>query len=144
MINLILEDFYLRPDLFQWHGKLPVIAIENWQRDHSLSVPKDLKLLWSTVGGGDIFESETILQPQDARDDDLIIPMSNMLRTKGLDQQYYVFHVGLGVSVFGKTDTKLHLLNSVDLSLAGSFDDFNEWYIGTLRLEYGERYGLTR
>ena len=60
MIDLILRDSDLRPDLFGWRGGIPPSEIEKWEREQSLRVPDDLRELWAIKGEGDLFESETI------------------------------------------------------------------------------------
>jgi len=63
MIDLILHDSAARPGVFFWFGALPTSQTKDWERENSICVPADLKTLWSLKGGGDLFESETILQP---------------------------------------------------------------------------------
>jgi hypothetical protein len=143
MIDLILRDADLRPDLFKWRGKLSIPALEHWEREHSLPLPKDLKQLWSTRGGGELFESETVLQPFGAADYDLIGCVSEAFRKRGLDAESYVFHTGLWDSVFRKSDGTLSSLEPTDMSQRSKFQDLADWY-KALRAEYGERYGLAR
>lgn len=142
MINLILKDSDLRPDLFDWRGGIPPSEIEIWERKQSLRVPEDIKQLWSAKGGGDLFESETILQPFGPDEDELVLPTSKWFWGKGLDSDCYVFHEGLYVSTFRRTDDLLRSLNSPDFSEVGTFRTLDEWYF-SLRTEYGDRYGLT-
>jgi hypothetical protein len=81
--------------------------IEEWERQSRLSVPADLKLLWSTVGGGDLFESETILQPFGAAEDNLVVPVSQMFRSSSFDEDNFIFHKGLCISSFRRSSTLL-------------------------------------
>ena len=141
MITKILEDSRLRPDLFIWRGGLSPSAIKEWERQRSILTPNDLRDLWSTKGGGDLFESETILQPFGAPDSDLIEPVSRLFWSRGLDIGFYVFHTGAWHSVFRKSDGALFSLDSSHLGQMASFQDLNEWY-QALRAEYAERYAL--
>lgn len=144
MIDLILQDSKFRPDLFCWRGSIPLSEIEEWEREKTITVPEDIKRLWSIKGGGDLFESETILQPVVGTEDDLVLPRSKWLWGKGLDSDYYVFHEGLYVSVFRRSGNSLCSLNSRDFGQVGTFRTLDEWYLSTLRAEYADRYGLPR
>ncbi len=140
MIDLIIRDSIQRPDLFAWRGGLSLTEIQEWERVQLISVPDDLKDLWSNKGGGELFESETILQPSGADEDDLVLPRSEWFWGKGIDSDFYVFHEGLYVSVFRKDDDSLYCLNS-DLNQVGKFRTLNDWYL-SLRVEYANRYYL--
>lgn len=141
MINLITEDSNLRPDLFDWRGGVSLSEIEKWESEQLVSAPDDLRQLWNTKGGGDLFESETILQPSGPEEDDLVLPRSKWFWGKGLDSDCYVFHEGLYVSTFRRSDDLLCSLNSSNFSEVGTFRTLDDWYL-SLRAEYGDRYGL--
>jgi hypothetical protein len=141
MISLILKDSDVRPDLFDWRGGLSISEIEKWEREQSVSVPEDLKQLWNIKGGGDLFETETILQSSGPDEDDLVLPTSKWFWGKGLDSDCYVFHEGLYISTFRRSDDLLRSLNTSNFSEVGTFRTLDDWYL-SLRAEYGERYGL--
>lgn len=142
MIDLITKDSHLHPGLFVWRGAVPLPEIEKWEREQFVSVPDDIKQLWSTKGGGDLFESETILQPSGSDDDDhLVLPRSRWFWAKGLDPDSYVFHEGLYVSTFRRSDDLLCAFERSNFSEVGTFRTLNDWYL-SLRAEYGDRYGL--
>ena len=141
MINLIIKDSDLRSDLFIWRGGVPLSEIEKWEREQLVSVPDDLKRLWNAKGGGDFFESEAILQPSGADENDLVLPRSSWFWGRGLDSDRYVFHEGLYVSTFRKSDDLLCSLDSSSLNAIGTFRTLDDWYL-SLRAEYGDRYGL--
>jgi hypothetical protein len=142
MINLITEDSNLRPSLFVWRGAVPLSEIEKWEREQLVSVPDDIKELWNTKGGGDLIESETILQPSGPDEDDLVLPRSKWFWSKGLDSDCYIFHEGLYVSTFRRSGDLLCSLNCSNFSEVGRFRTLDDWYL-SLRAEYGDRYGLT-
>ena len=141
MIKIILKDSEVRPDLFDWRGSIPISEIEEWEREQSVSVPEDLKQLWNIRGGGDLFESETILQPSGPDADDLVLPRSEWFWRKGLDSDCYAFHEGLYISTFRRSDDLLCSLNSSNFGEVGTFRTLDDWYL-SLRAEYGDRYGL--
>lgn len=141
MIDLIIEDSKLRPDLFVWRGGVPLSEIENWERRQLVSVPNDLKELWVYNGGGDLFESETILQPSGSDENDLVLARSRWFWSNGLESDCYVFHEGLYVSIFRKAGGLLRSLNCSNLTEVVTFRTLNDWYL-SLRAEYAPRYGL--
>lgn len=141
MINALLKDSDLRPDLFAWRGPLPLPAIERWELEQSICAPDDLKRLWTARGGGDIFESETVLQPFGAPDYDLIWPVSQAFWAKDLSTAYCVFHTGLWDSIFRKSDGALFSVRSKGSAQLSAWQDLDNWY-AALREEYAERYGL--
>jgi hypothetical protein len=142
VIDRILHDSQVHPSLFFWRGLLSISAIEDWERKEALIAPRDLRQLWSLKGGGDLFESETILQPFGADEYDLIESVSSVSWGKGLSTDYCVFHTGIVESVFRKSDGALFSLGSADLNELTQFRDLDEWYLKTLRTVYAERYGL--
>jgi hypothetical protein len=142
VIDRILRDVQMHPSLFLWRGPLSDFAIEDWKRKQSLSVPKDLRHLWSLKGGGDLFESETILQPFGAPEYDLIESVSHVFWGKGLSNEYCVFHTGIVDSVFRKSDAAIFCLGSPDFNQMSQFRDLDDWYVNTLRSIFQEKYGL--
>lgn len=142
MIDLILRDSQLHPSVFFWRGRLSLSAIEAWEREQSLSAPRDLKQLWTLKGGGDLFESETILQPFGADDYDLIGSVSSVSWGKGLSTDYCIFHTGIVDSAFRKSDGALFSLGSPDPNQMSQFRDLDEWYLNTLRSVFADKYGL--
>jgi hypothetical protein len=143
MIDLILKDSELRPEAFDWWGALPLPKIEAWEREQSVRVPPDLKRLWSTKGGGDLFDSETILQPFDAAEYDLIGPASVPFWQRGLSTHYCVFQTGLCNSVFRKSDGAIFALKSkANLSEMFQFSDLDYWYKQSLREAFAKGYDL--
>jgi len=140
--SLLLEDLRRRPDLFLWNGPISTSAIRKWEQEQSLCVPAPLVGLWTTQGGGDLFETETVLQPVGSQDSNLIEPVSRVYWSRGMNPEYYVFHTGVWCSMFRKMDGVMFCSKSPDFSRMVRLDDLNEWY-GLLRAEYAERYLLS-
>jgi hypothetical protein len=100
-----------------------MFAIEDWEREHSLLVPRDL-----TKGGVDLFDADTILQPFGAKEDyDLIEPVSTVRGERGLSRDFCVFHIGVVDSVFRKSDGAIFSLPTDDPTQMIPFRDLNEW-----------------
>ena len=45
------------------NGSIPKERLDEWLRQRDLEVPSELAELWQETGGGNLFESETILGP---------------------------------------------------------------------------------
>jgi hypothetical protein len=143
LIDLILRDATMYPRLFWWTTPLSILAIEDWEREHALFFPRDLKDLWSSKGGADLFDAETILQPFGAKEEyDLIEPVSAVRWERGLSRDFCVFHTGFVDSVFRKSDGAIFSLPTDDVTQMIPFQDLNEWYVNTVRSVYEEGYGL--
>ena len=63
MLGRLLTDAQLKPHLLTWNGAINAPQQDDWGRENDSSLPPDLRVLWSATGGGDIFESETLLGP---------------------------------------------------------------------------------
>jgi hypothetical protein len=144
----ILKDAEGRPDLFGWFGRIPRAKIESWARLLSVRVPDDLLEFWSQTGGGDLFESETIYRPTSIPssepyfiEGDDVDSLNRWCIDNGLLPSYLAFHNGLYLSA-------IHLSKQLFVTLDDKFQEvavfptFDEWYLRTLRADFGARYGL--
>ena len=143
----IFEDALLHPDVFHWFG-VDGAELEMWLTAFPLRVHPGLVSFWRRTGGGDLFESETILGPLASDESDNVLKVSEGFWNRGLSPDLVVFHTGLRLSV-SSVDVRRHrnrlvVLKPESFELEQSFDTFNAWYQNTLRREYAERYGLAR
>ncbi len=144
MIDLILNDAASRPELFRWFGAIERAPLDLARIQYSLVFPGDLLSLWEITGGGDMFESETILSPLSTSPSDNIDIVSGLHWRRGLDRNCLVFHTGLCLSVV--CDFKSPHFVALDESTyreIASFDDLDAWYLTMLRAEYAARYKLS-
>jgi hypothetical protein len=143
----LLEDSRLRPDLFHWNGQMDAAGLHIWLTESPWvgRCPADLLELWRETGGGDVFETETILGPLgDPRLDDDILAVNSALRGNGMPDRFLVFHRGMLVSA-----ANTELGDYVELSPSGfdvlrRFPSLDAWYSATLRDEYADRYHLPK
>jgi hypothetical protein len=145
MIELMLRDSELRPDLFWWHGAIPIAEIDAWEREHQLRVLPDLKLLWSTKGAVDFFESETILKPFGEPEYELLLSVSIVWWERGLSTDYCVFAIGGCEAIFRKADGAIFALSqiaSTGVTVGSEFSGLDEWYVAGPRMHFGLYYGL--
>ena len=129
--------------LFFWKGAIDPDRLNQWIEGLSLAVPTDLVELWVRTGGGDLFESETVLTPMAGADDPVDIEASNAcLRSQGLPCQFCVFHIGTLVSAVRQPDAVLVELDESSYQEIKTFASLDEWYRQTIRDEFAARYGL--
>jgi hypothetical protein len=146
----ILKDAEARSDLFQWFGAIERDEIESWMRTKQFSVPSDLVELWSLTGGGDLFESETIFRPTSIRSSmpyfveasDPVDSANEQRVVNGMPKSYLAFHDGLFLSAVRLYDQRAVTLTAMGQE-TGDFSSLDDWYLRTLRAEFGRRYGLS-
>lgn len=142
---LILQDAEQWPMAFGWFGPIPQAEIQDWLHRNRVTLPSDLTTLWAKTGGGDAFESETILRPTVASvpnagyvSDD--IESENQLPAApsgGL----LIFHRGAFLSAIRLEDQVFVTLGD-NHEIKNQYRSLDEWYVNTLRAEFGPRYGL--
>lgn len=146
---LILQDALRHPGAFDWFGSIRPPALAEWLRRSGFVIPRDLQDFWIATGGGDVFESETLLRPTGmaaksgeffAGDD--IETANERHRQRGLTAGLLLFHQGTWNSAIALDEQRYAVLNS-EYSELFRFDSFDDWYAATIRKEFGERYGLS-
>lgn len=137
----VLVDARNRPQAFRWNGSVPRERIDEWLAEGSWKVPNDLIQLWEEVGGGELFESETVFQPGLGAEDN-IDDENEQLVALGLPLDLLVFHRGLSISAIDQLSGEIVDLDPESFNERGRFKTFDEWYRDLIRAEYGDRYGL--
>src|SRR4051812_39406986 len=95
MTSQILKDAEARPDLFHWFGGVERSSLLRWCSARGLMLPEDLVALFEATGGGDLFETETILGPlsgQNTADDADTANAEHEIR--GPTGEFWLYHVG--------------------------------------------------
>jgi hypothetical protein len=144
---VLLQDAERRPSVFQWFGAIPGREIEDWMRRSQVSLPSDLIELWQETGGGDVFESETILRPtvpsvpNSSFVADDIEGVNTRHSAAGNPHGLYIFQQGSFLSAIRLFDQKFATLTK-DYAIDRLFNSLDEWYVNTWRGEFGPRYGL--
>jgi hypothetical protein len=144
---ILLQDAQRVSGMFYSFGAIPTTELREWLRQNALVVPSDLLELWEVTGGGDIFDSETVFRPTVpslpnacfAHDD--IEGRNAAHAAAGKPSGLFIFQQGTFLSAIRLSDQKFVTLTK-DYAVENSFDCLDDWYIGTLRVEFGERYGL--
>jgi hypothetical protein len=145
---ILLRDAEVVPSVFQPFGAIPTAELREWVRRNALVLPSDLIELWEATGGGDIFDSETIFRPTVpsipntcfVADD--IEGRNAAHAAEGKPSGFYIFQQGAFLSAIRLSDQKFVTLTE-NYAIENSFGSFDEWYVQTLRAEFGARYGLT-
>ncbi len=144
MSTLLLKDIERRPDLFHFLGPISSEKLETWLTVSHLVVPNDLKQIWCQTGGGDMFESETILSPFgriDLADD--VETVNQFHRRNGMAADWVIFHVGIGgFSVVQMASGKYASVREHSYEVQQTYTSLAEWYAKLVRKEYAPRYGL--
>lgn len=137
-------DLFSHPELFDWHGPIENAHLGAWLRDRGLErLPDELVQLWEETGGGELFESETILGPfGDRHLGDDIDSVNDFHHGRGLSCNYLVVHRGFGLTAIRLVDNKWVFLDPGTYQELAEYDSFASWYKSVLRAEFAERYGL--
>jgi len=139
----VLLDSQRQPSAFNWSGPVATETLARWVAQHQRRfVPDELIVLWTKVGGGDLFESETILAPNAESTGDDIDAENERLLSLGMSSCLLAFHVGLCVSAVDQATREIVQLDHESLAERCRFESFDEWYCLLLRAEYGSRYSL--
>jgi len=142
MSEAILADAHQREDLFHWLGPIEPGGLKSWLAHQQLEVPDDLFALWTATGGGDMFESETILAPfGDPTLADDVTSVNEFHRRRGMSPAYLLFHVGLGLTAIRLADGRIVELAPDTYQEKQEFPSLASWY-DSIRSELAARYGL--
>jgi hypothetical protein len=145
---ILLQDAQKVPRIFFPFGAIPAAELQDWLRRTRLVLPSDLIELWQLTGGGDVFETETIFRPtvpstpNSCFVEDDIEGRNTAYAEEGKSGDLYVFQQGAFLSAVRLSDQRFVTLTEGGHTIKDFFDSLDEWYIRTLRAEYGERYGL--
>jgi len=139
----ILRDATVIPELFVWNGAIPLEDLRSIIAAAGMMLPEDLCILLSETGGGDIFETETILSPSgDKSLGDEIASTNESLRQRGLPKGLTVFHQGSWVSAVRINEPQYVTVDGESFTVTGEYESLDDWYKGTIRDEFGRRYKL--
>ncbi len=141
----LLRDARVRPELFRWNGPVGPARLRAWLRQNGLEhrCPLDLVAFWEETGGGDVFESETILGPfGEPEMGDEVVTTNRAMHAGGMPLQFLVFHTDLLISAVDMSAGDYVALSPSDFRVLQRFSSFDDWYATTLRTEYAARYGL--
>ena len=145
MIPTIYDDALARPTLFLWFGAAQP-QMDDRLRSLPFSAHPELLSFWRRTGGGEIFESETILGPLAEDEADNLLKVNELHWSKGLPSDRLIFHTGTTISAsFADTRRQRNLLVSFkrdSYEIQESFETFSEWYREVPRKEFAKRYGL--
>ena len=141
----LTQDAHARPDLFRWNGQMDSATLRAWlERNQWLGpCPSDLLAFWQQTGGGDVFETETILGPLgDPRLGDDIASVNREMRKRGMPERFVVYHSGSSMSAIDTLKGDYVELAPSYFRVLRRFISLDDWYCSTLRKEFGERYDL--
>ena len=135
MNDVLMKDMSVFPKLFWLTNPVSKAAAHDLQT--RFGPPDDLLAFWCEFGSGTLFETEEILDP-------LNLLSSTTYHTKQgyLPDRSHVFHVGTFLSTFDQEF--FYVLHPDTLVEQASFATLDSWYVGTVRSEFYQRYGLPK
>ena len=144
MIDQIFQDQRHRPNLFDFFGPIAPELLNAWLQERKLIIPADLRHFWCKTGGGDMFETETVLGPLgrvDLADD--VESVNQFHRQKGMPADLLIFHIGLGgLSVLQSQSGKYASVQEDSYEVQQTFVSLADWYANLIRPVYASRYNL--
>lgn len=142
MIDQLQKDRTVRPDLYRFFGAIVPEKLDAWIRERTLVIPFDLREFWCETGGGDLFESETVLGPfGPVQTGDDVDSVNQWKWRKGMPSDWLVFHTGLALTVVKMSGGEYASIREPSYEVLQTFRSLNDWY-ADLRNEYAARYGL--
>jgi hypothetical protein len=143
VIDQLEQDRKIRPDLFYFFGAIPEQKLKTWLRERNLVIPLDLQEFWQETGGGDLFQSETILGPfgpTETGDD--VDSLNDYAEGNDTPADWLVFHTGMCLSAVKLSSGEYFSLEEKSYRVQQTFKSLADWYERLIRKEYAERYGL--
>lgn len=144
MKDQIFQDQRCRPDLFHFFGAIAPDLLTTWLRERKLVIPVDLSRFWCETGGGDMFETETVLGPfgrTDLADD--VDSVNQFHRQKGMSADWVIFHTGMGgLTVVEMSSGRYASVREGSYEVQQTFASLADWYANLIRQEYAPRYNL--
>lgn len=144
----VLEDAKLNSRVFHPFGPIPAAELNDWLQRTGLALPPDLIEFWRLTGGGDIFDTETVLRPTVPTPpnacfvDDDIEGFNAVAEGQGKPLALYLFGGSCLRSAIRLSDQKYVTLKDGQYTVDQVFDSFDEWYVRVLREEFAAQYGL--
>jgi hypothetical protein len=140
-VTLLFEDSEDSTQAFVFNGPIPADYLRKWIDETGYLIPEELFDTWATLGGGDLFESETLFQPIPDHLDD-IEAENRRLWKRGLSASFLVFHSGVVISAIDQMSGEIVTFDLRTMTELRRFLSLNEWYRETVRKEFAARYGL--
>ncbi len=140
MNDQLLADSREHPLAFALTGPIPPPVVRAWVAIQDGVVPAELVSLWEEAGGGEIFESETILEPLPG--DEGIDVRNVWLHSSGLAPTLTAFHEGVRTSAFETRTGEIVELDRIGFAVLNRYPTLDQWYRLAIRNEFWERYGL--
>jgi hypothetical protein len=141
----ILEDSLERPELFHWFGVIES-DFDRWLHELPFRVHPGLVTFWRRTGGGDVFESETLLGPLHPDESENVLKLTEFHWNRGLPSHLVLFHVGSFYSASNANKPRhgplLVTMKPGSYEIEKTYGTFHQWYSDALRAEFRGRYGL--
>ncbi len=136
MIDIIKSDIKKYPTILFPFGRIGAAELKKELNNYNFKFPSELVDIWSEFGGGDFFQTETILYPYQNEHIDNIVDVNNFLIKEGMPVKYFAFHIGRGeVTAFLKEDNnRIVNLKRDSWQETYHYSSFKDWF-ADLRME---------
>ena len=135
LLRVLGRDEATSPAAFHWRGRVEQESLDAAPAIEAFRPPLALRELWLRKGFGELYESEEILSPVQARE------RVAWHAAHGLDRPGVLFYEGaLGVA-FAQPDGRIVTVGPI-ASEDRMSEDLLAWYRDVVRAEFANRYGL--
>lgn len=117
------------PRSFFPFGKVDSFTLDNEIRKYSFKFPDELVSIWKEYGGGDLYQTETILYPLQNDKIDNVVDLNNAYWADGMPRNNFVFHIGTGgVTAFNLETGEVINLNTDNWNVTCRYLSFVDWF----------------
>jgi len=127
----VKEALKTNPSLLFAYGKIEETKLANELQKINYNFPDELIGFWKEFGGGDLFETETILYPLQSTNElvDSLVPTNDFYHTNGLDNKYIIFQKNAAqLTVFDSQTDEIVLLSTGNYVVRKRFENFENWF----------------
>lgn len=126
------KELKVNPNIFVPYGRINKRILKNELQKYHFNFPKELIKFWINYGGGDLFETETILSPIPSEKEFVydIKKINNFRHENGLSDKYIVFQENASeMTAFDKETNEIVILNKDKYEIEERFENINTWFV---------------
>lgn len=133
MTNTVKKALRKNPYVLFEYGVPEKKELETELNKYDFKFPKELIKFWQNFGGGDLFETETILYPVDTDniEYDSMPVINRFLCKQEFDNNYYIFHTNNAtVTAFHKQTHEIAVFDNEprNYKIEQRFKNIDEWF----------------
>jgi len=131
MMTQLKKEIKQNPRILSAYGALNKQLVISELAKYNFKFPTELVQFWIEYGGGDFFQTETILSPIHSDNEFIydIIEINDFLHQKGLNENYIVFNEsGAEVTAFEKHTHEVAIISNKDYKIKKLFNNISQWF----------------